>query len=85
MPIEYVRVKDDSTGAEFSQPVARRLNGLTVLKDKDAVDEAGHPLPAKTRRTLAESGETAPKRSRRTKQRDSQPTPDGPPADPDKE
>jgi hypothetical protein len=50
MATEFVRVKDPDTGHEVTVP--RRFaeaNNLDVLKDKDAVDSNGRPLPGKPR------------------------------------
>lgn len=52
---EYVRVKQAETGHEISI-AAERVESLgaavTVLKDKDAVDTAGVPLPPKYKTTV---------------------------------
>lgn len=46
----WVRVKDPSTGHEFT--TANPTEGLTVLK-KDATDRHGRPLPTKYHTTKA--------------------------------
>ena len=45
---EQVRVKDPDSGVEFTtNEVHAESAGLTVLKDKPAVDSFGRDLPAK--------------------------------------
>ena len=52
---EYVRVKDKSTGHEFSMPAGTfDEDAVTVLK-KDAVDPGGAPLPTKHKTTVADA------------------------------
>lgn len=50
MPTKFVRVKDTDTNHEYTvtEKFAAANDKLTVLKDKDAVDSNGRPLPAKT-------------------------------------
>lgn len=58
---ELVRVKDDTSGHEFTTTRAiAEGDGLTVLKDRDATDDFGRPLPAKVR---TEKGATPKKES----------------------
>lgn len=50
---EYVRVKQAETGHEISITAERaEALGLTPLKDKDAVDSTGAPLPPKYKTTV---------------------------------
>jgi hypothetical protein len=47
----WTRVKDPVTGHEYSTQVVQ--DGLDVLKDKQAADAYGEPLPPKYNRPLA--------------------------------
>lgn len=70
MADEFVRVKDNKTGHEFSWPThlveaaeAAETGGFTRT-DKDAVDRSGDPLPPKHKTTVekaAASRTSAPK------------------------
>lgn len=45
---QFVRAKDPGSGHEFTTSAQHAKNaGLEVLKNKDAVDRDGRPLPAK--------------------------------------
>lgn len=62
---EFVRVKDNDTGHEFS--IAKRLaeglkgDSISILENKDALDANGRPAPAKPNtRVLEPKTEKAP-------------------------
>lgn len=60
---EFVRVQDKDTGHKFTVSAERADelgDAVTVLKDEDALDILGKPLPAET-----ESGKPASKSTRR--------------------
>lgn len=53
-PLEVVRVKDPTSGAEYSTTRAHAKNaGLEVLDGKAAVDDYGRLIPTKPRTDLA--------------------------------
>ena len=54
---KFVRVRDESTGHEFT--TARVVKGLEVLEDKPAVDVDGRPLPAKPRVAPGDAAKSA--------------------------
>lgn len=54
----YIRVKDKSTGHEFSMPEGTfDEDAVTVLK-KDATDPGGTPLPVKYHTTVTKAADT---------------------------
>lgn len=54
---DLVRVKDKSTGHEFSWParLAEGVEGVEVLDKKDAIDGSGEPVPPKHKTSVAKS------------------------------
>lgn len=66
---DYIRVRDKSTGHEYTIPATRLVDGLTVI-DKPALDRSGDPAPVKYRTRLGEpipGGKTARKRAAQKK------------------
>jgi len=63
MANKFVRVKDDKTGHEYtiSEDFAKHTKGLTILENKDAVDDNGRPLAAKPKADLPKADSTSNK------------------------
>jgi hypothetical protein len=62
MAQEWTRVKDNSTGHEYTVGVVDPA-AHTILKDKDAVDMYGVPLPAKPNMRLGARSEKKEEKS----------------------
>lgn len=59
---EFIRLRNDATGAEFTVPADIELGDDVTVIDKDATNREGVPLPPKYKTSLRSPGGRSPAR-----------------------